>query len=342
HTVCAFAINSQAGGKNPKLGCASVTAYAGNPIGAAIITMGIGGVQVSGWSVDPESTAAVKLRITVDGKVKLTPTAEAADAGVARILPYYGGSHGFTLLVPESGTHKVCAIATNVGAGADATLGCQTVTVYAGTPIGTLDAAVPSPGTVAMWGWAIDPDTAEPIPVHVYVDGKLFTGVGANEARPDVEAKFPVYGGSHGFSALLPLSEGQHTICAWALNVTGAGTNPELGCKTVTVPSGDPIGRLDGVTYVNQIIAWGWAADPKTPRSPILVHLYLDGALVTLGAADEARPDVAHAFPAYGPDHGYFVGIPATSGKHRVCAYAINSRAGDNNPTLGCATITVP
>jgi len=342
HSVCAFAINSQAGGANPKLGCLTVKAYAGAPIGTASVTMGIGGVEVSGWTLDPESTAPVKLRLTVDGTVKLTTNADAPSDVTANSFPFYGAGHGFSVLLPESGTHKVCVIATNVGAGADITLACQQVTVYAGTPIGALDAVVPSPGTVALWGWAIDPDTAAPIPVHLYVDGKLVTGVGANEARPDVQSHFPVYGANHGYSKIVPLAQGQHTVCAWALNVTAAGGNPRLGCKTVTVPSGDPVGHLDGVAYAGQIITWGWAVDPKTPRAPILVHFYVDGALVDLGLADDARPDVGAAFPSYGAGHGFYVGIPAASGQHRVCAFAINARAGENNPTIGCGVVIVP
>ena len=133
-----------------------------------------------------------------------------------------------------------------------------------------------------------------------------------------------------------------HTVCAWALNVVAAGTNPQLGCKTVTVPNGDPVGHLDGAAYAGQIVTWGWAADPKTPSAPILVHLYVDGKLATLGPANLARPDVAKVFPAFGAIHGFFVGIPSTSGVHRVCAFAINARAGGNNPQIGCASVTVP
>jgi hypothetical protein len=216
------------------------------------------------------------------------------------------------------------------------------LTVYAGAPIGNLDAVVPSPGAVALWGWAIDPDTTASVPVHVYVDGQLVAGVAATESRPDVGAAFPVYGAAHGFSAIVALPAGKHTVCAWALNVAAAGGNPEVGCKTVTVPSGDPVGHLDAVAYSGQIVTWGWAADPKAPRTPILVHIYVDGVLTTLGPAQSPRPDVATVFPAFGPDHGFFVGMPGASGKHQVCAFAINTHAGGNNPLLGCGTVVVP
>ncbi|MGH8888784.1 MAG: SpoIID/LytB domain-containing protein, partial [Acidothermaceae bacterium] len=108
HSVCAFAINSQAGGKNPQLGCSNVTAYAGNPIGAVSISSGIGGVAVSGWTLDPESLGAVTVRITVDSKVNLVIPASGLDASLAATFSYYGQNHGFSWLLPVSGTHTVC------------------------------------------------------------------------------------------------------------------------------------------------------------------------------------------------------------------------------------------
>ncbi len=343
YSVCAYAINSLAGGANPQLGCANVRTIAGAPIGGAIVTPGIGGVQVAGWVLDPESVGPVGVRVTIDGAAATTLSANApsTDPGLAA-FPFYGPNHGFAQLLPLAGTHTVCLTAINVAAGADVSLACQRLTVYAGAPIGNLDAVVPSPGVVALWGWAIDPDTTAGVPVHLYVDGQLVAGVAATQSRPDVGAAFPVYGAAHGFSAIVPLGTGKHTVCAWALNVVAAGGNTQVGCKTVTVPSGDPVGHLDAVAYSGQIVTWGWAADPKAPRSPILVHIYVDGVLTTLGPAQSPRPDVATVFPAFGPDHGFYVGMPGASGKHQVCAFAINTQAGGNNPLLGCGTVVVP
>jgi SpoIID/LytB domain protein len=342
HTICTYAINSVAGQPNPQLGCAPVQAYAGNPIGSIGITPAIGGAQVTGWALDPESLGPINVRISVDGRTTATLAASSALDSVAAQFPLYGAAHGLSTLLAISGTHTVCATALNVGAGADAQLACVSVTVYAGTPIGYLDAVVPNPGSVALWGWSIDPDTVAPVPVHVYVDGQLVTGLAATQERPDVGAAFPVYGSGHGYAAIVPLAAGRHTVCAFALNIVGAGSNPQLGCKVVTVPSGDPVGHLDGVAYSGQVVAWGWAADPKVPTSPVLVHIYVDGVLTTLGPAQDSRPDVAAAFPSFGPDHGFFVAVPAKSGKHQVCAFAINSLAGGNNPLLGCVPVTVP
>ncbi len=57
----------------------------------------------------------------------------------------------------------------------------------------------PGPGTVSVSGWAIDPDTAAPISVHVYV-GSVGEAIIADGVREDVGAAFPGYGAQHGFT----------------------------------------------------------------------------------------------------------------------------------------------
>ncbi|MEY2404160.1 MAG: hypothetical protein QOD38_1711, partial [Acidimicrobiaceae bacterium] len=55
-----------------------------------------------------------------------------------------------------------------------------------GSTIGNLDSAWRQPGSIGIYGWAIDPDTTDPIAVHVYVDG-AFAALGtANMGRPDI------------------------------------------------------------------------------------------------------------------------------------------------------------
>ena len=73
-------------------------------------------------------------------------------------------------------------------------------------------------------GWAIDPDTADPIDVHVYVDssGRAIT---ADGSRPDVAAAFPGYGANHGFAATFPIAPGTHQVCIYAID-QGLGEQP--------------------------------------------------------------------------------------------------------------------
>jgi hypothetical protein len=88
-------------------------------------------------------------------------------------------------------------------------------------------------GTVTVAGWAIDPDTSESVPVHVYV-GDAGTAITADAIRPDVDAAFPGYGAAHGFGATITAAPGATQVCAYGIN-TGAGGNSLLGCRAVTV-----------------------------------------------------------------------------------------------------------
>jgi len=78
----------------------------------------------------------------------------------------------------------------------------------------------------------------------------------------------------------------------------------------------------------------GWALDPDTPAF-IAVHVYLDGQLAAIVAANEDRPDVGAAFPGKGNAHGFTANIGASAGPHTVCAYGINAGAGTNT-LIGC------
>lgn len=89
-------------------------------------------------------------------------------------------------------------------------------------------------GGVAVKGWAIDPDTPNPIKVQVSVEGTTTT-LTADEPRPDVERAYPGYGDRHGFSGVVPASTGDVNICFTFLNV-GPGTNTKAGCRGATVP----------------------------------------------------------------------------------------------------------
>jgi hypothetical protein len=108
----------------------------------------------------------------------------------------------------------------------------------------------------------------------------------------------------------------------------------------VTVPTGPPIGNLEAVSVSpGSVSVRGWAIDPDVTRS-IKVHVKVDGVAVGT-VASGSRPDVAAAFPGYGPDHGFSKSVTASPGAHQVCAHGINVGSG-RNTLLGCRTVTVP
>jgi NTE family protein len=113
--------------------------------------------------------------------------------------------------------------------------------------------------------------------------------------------------------------------------------HPDTPFPATTIPFG----------YVDEVSAngagvrvRGWTIDPNT-KSPIDVHVYVDGAMTASATAGGSRPDVAAAHPGYGDAHGFDLAVPVGGGRHNVCVYAINQGEGATNPQLGCRTVLV-
>lgn len=311
-------------------------AYGVNPFGSLeAMTSGQAGVRARGWAIDPDTKNAIQVHFWVDGKKAIAAlTANGVRDDVAAKYPGFGSSHGFNAMIPvPQGTHSVCAHAINVGAGVNRQLGCRTVTVRT-NPFGALDSVVAKVGNASIRGWAIDPNRLAPIDVHVYVDGKFFTALTADDTRTDIANAVPGYGAAHGYAAKLKLPSGPHTICTYGIN-TGPGANALLGCKAVTLPA-NPFGSLDSVnSTASGIKVRGWAIDPNT-KAPITVHLYVNGVVARAVLADVSRPDLIPKF-GYGGAHGFETTLPGSAANHTVCAYGINQGAGAST-LLGCRT----
>ncbi len=304
---------------------------AGSPIGSLdTVTGAAGSVSVAGWAIDPETRSPIAVHVYVDGRgTALMASSSRPDVGAA--YPRYGAAHGFsTRIAAAAGAHRVCAYGIDVGVGGNRLLGCRTVTVPTGPPIGSLDAATAGVGSVSVAGWAIDPDTADPIAVHVYVDGRG-TALVAGASRPDVGAAFPGYGPSHGFAARVAVPGGPHAVCAYGIDAR-TGSNSVLGCRVVMVPTGPPFGSLDVVSRSGSTVTVsGWAIDPDTTGT-VQVQVFV-GATRSTVTANRSRPDVGAAYPLYGPEHGFSATLPAAAGR-LVCVVAAD--AGGSRTLLGC------
>ena len=151
-----------------------------------------------------------------------------------------------------------------------------------GTPVGNVEQAVGGPRSVVVGGWALDPDTAAPVDVHVYVDGVGRANIKADRRRTDVGAAHGL-GELHGFDLTLDVGTGRHEVCVYAINV-GAGGNVALGCRTVEL--GRPFGTVEMVRpQPGAVRVAGWALDPDT-TAPCDVHIWIC-LLYTSDAADE-------------------------------------------------------
>jgi hypothetical protein len=133
--------------------------------------------------------------------------------------------------------------------------------VLGDNPIGSLDQVTPQPGAVTVGGWTIDPNTASAILADVYVDGAYAKTLKADRSRPDVGGVYPNYGGAHGFSVVMNMSVGTHTVCVYGIN-TGPGSHLKLGCSTVAVPapvfptaSVSSYSRTSSITFTNNTSA---------------------------------------------------------------------------------------
>lgn len=207
-------------------------------------------------------------------------------------------------------------------------------------PYGSLDVASGGLGKVTVAGWTIDPDTADPLSVHVYVDGVGAAITTANLSRPDVGAAYPSAGPNHGFSVDVDASPGTHAVCVYSINVGAGIRNTTLGCQNITVLNASPSGAVSGVTPIPGagVQVTGWAADPET-SAPIEVRVYVDGGTF-LGAAmaSATSPLVSSDLAStVGTTHGFSVTLPAPSGAHTFCAYAINTGRGDST-MIGCGS----
>ncbi|WP_288468167.1 hypothetical protein [uncultured Curtobacterium sp.] len=218
-------------------------------------------------------------------------------------------------------------------------------------PVGRLDSASGTTSGVTMTGWAYDPDATAGTQVRVYdqTSGSRSLGtVTTSIARPDVQRVYPAAPANSGWSLTVPLTAGNHTICAYGLNQGAGTTNPLLGgCRSVTVAadtSHDPDGRLDSATAVSggaTLTGWAWDRDTT---DPLAVAFYdQTSGTRSLGRVTTTLPraDVRAVYPGAPLNSGYSRTVTLAPGTHKVCAYGINVGQGTTNPLLGCRSVTV-
>lgn len=207
-------------------------APSGSPEGElAAVRAVAGGVEVTGWAVDPDSSEPLTVTL-MSGSVRTTAATSGAD------------EREFTaVLATGPGEQEVCATAVNVGDGADTTLSCRTLVVPPATPFGNLDEVSTDGDEVRVRGWVADLDDPKPVTVVISVNGDR-TWVAAQRERVDVPRVWPGTTPNHGFDVELPLDPGANEICVLAKNV-GPGENRDFGCTEVDGPGAQPAPEED-------------------------------------------------------------------------------------------------
>ncbi|MGI9602406.1 MAG: hypothetical protein ACR2QE_11005 [Acidimicrobiales bacterium] len=191
------------------------------------------GEMVSGWALDLESSAPRRVDVYVDGERRRRVRADRPRQDVAAAYGL-GAEHGFRARFgADDGVRRICALtATGAGRGMQS-LGCTLLTVRH-DPLATMAPLERDGESVTMRGWAFDPDRAESIGVHAYVDGTFAGGGRADRHRLDVAAVYP--GRTHtGFEVRLPVASDAQELCVFAIGV-GRGGNRSLGCHPIPVP----------------------------------------------------------------------------------------------------------
>jgi len=138
----------------------------------------------------------------------------------------------------------------------------------------------------------------------------------------------------------LKITRGDAVSSGYAGGVIVVGANPPFGDASPTaVVDG---GTRSGTTYTVS----GWAFDPNSPQRAINVDVYdrrPNGSQVGVRLSTGlSRPDVARIYPGTGQNTGFSGSLQlAGSGRHSVCAYAINVGAGANR-LIRCLVVNLP
>ena len=338
HNVCVFGINATPGA-NTLLDCRNVAVADAAPLGEiGAVTTTPSSLTVSGWALDPDTSAPIEAHIYVDGQ----GVSIMADGPRPDLVPIYnrGANHGYSWTFKVGpGTHNVCVYGINSTPGPNTLIGCRTVSIANAAPIGVIDSVTTTASTLSVAGWTLDPDTSVPIEAHIYVDGQGVS-IMADAPRPDL---IPYYnrGADHGYGYTFQVGPGTHNICVYGIDAT-AGPNTVIGCRTVSIAAVadiPPVGVLDSVgTSPGSVTFTGWALDPDTSES-IETHIYVDGVGVSI-LANGPRPDL---IPYYnrGAAHGFSYAWALAPGRHSYCLYAISGNRGANS-TISCGSVDVP
>lgn len=224
---------------------------------AGSLTQAVIGVHASGYNT---GTIGVSMLGTF---VDVVPS-DAMISSVAQIIGYRLGSYGIsplgTATYPGTGA-TLPAVIAHRDVAATACPGDQgyarmsrirsLAAVVAGSrqnsaPVGFWDTTTVAGAEVTAVGWALDPDTTQPVTVRAYVDGALAGQVAANGSRPDIGTAFGL-GDAHGFAIAVAATAGSHRLCLALVDVPGGGES-SLTCQYVTVTqvqSVPPAARVD-------------------------------------------------------------------------------------------------
>lgn len=348
--ICVTVVN-RGGGSDTSLGCRSVDLPPrASPRGELKdMWATTAGAHLWGWSIDPDAVdSSVPLHIQVDGRQWYVLTADAPYPLGPELVEGADYLHGFGGSLPLSpGKHQVCAFMVNRNAGSNVPFACRELTVPTVaevSPKGEVKEVTATAEGVALWGWAIDPDSKDTaVRVIVQLDSQWYAW-SADSFSAAALATYPDAGPNHGWGGVLDAAPGMHWLCVTYLNV-GDGADVNAGCRQVHVPEPtvdvSPHSKMIGAyPSPGGLTLWGYAFDPDSLESPTDVIVQVDSQWLRWPANASYAPG-ADLFPGVGTSRGFVGEVAVPPGRHWVCTYAVNRNAGaDTAPQ--CVQVTTP
>lgn len=313
------------------------------PIGHLDITQVAGSaVRVSGWAIDPNTSASVVVNVVSQGRTYAT-TADLARPDVAAVHRGHGERHGFEFTTPSLGTGKtsVCVWVPNVGPGRHGRLlGCRTIVLRSDDSAGRFESLRKlADGSGRLTGWGVEPELPNrSVDVQWALNGGRWNNAPTTVMRSDVNRIVGV-SGAHGFSIDVPLVEGTNQICM-RVPAYGRGNAADLGCRTVIV---DPVLPDDVVSPVAAGLDLLTVVPVGPPAGHPLAAMSRDAGVSTIlgdGSVMWFFGDTSESAP--GGDLRYFVNNTAAVADGVRPHETSDAIDGEGHPVLVFAPLATP
>lgn len=206
------------------------------------------------------------------------------------------------------------------------------------TVVGKLEEAIlEAGGRIRVKGWAADTySPSRTVQVIGGTSGQAQVTSRANTTRPGTP-----YGDAHGFDfdVEIPPTRGLHQVCVSAFYTTTKFT--DLGCLEFdsrafgAIEYRIPLAVVESGAYS---VIGGWMIDPYTASYATFSGFRDKQEFFRGYSAALPRPDIAQAFPTFGPNHGWEVWIKHDGLEGTPSELCVNADSGGVGKQLGCMT----